>query len=912
VLIGRRLELDRLDAVLDAATAGRGGALVLRGQAGMGKTSLLHEATSRFAGRRVLTATGNEAERCIAYGGLITLLGPVRTLLGLLAPPHERVLRVALRLEDSALPLDPASVGVALGALIEVLAGGGPALVVVDDLQWLDASSAMALTFVARRLSGVAAAIVLALRTGEGGAEGDVEIVGLPVVEVAELSRGDVDAWAAQHGLPSEVASASWRIAGGHPLALAELWRDLDDDQRAGRAPLDPRRALAGGIRQSLLDRVCALPEPTRRALAVVALSGLDGEAFFAGALRAVGLHLADLDAAIDGNVIDRRGGVLRFCHPLMRGAVLSTTGVSRQRDVHRALADVCTTHAEVERATWHRAAASTSFDDEVADALVAVAGSSRRRGALREAAAAMLEAARLRHDQSIAGTSVNAAAADRWMAGDVEGTLRLADDGRGLSDPRVRAGRALVVGQAEVWTGDMVAGIDRMQRAAHDVEACDPALAATCLAIASSFVAFDHIEHATRLSAAAVERAERTSDVAALVLANAVHGWHQLLSGHVEPAAARLAPVVQLAPVAVQMGADHVHLSQLVAIHHVVTERWDEADELLATIADTARDHGWVGALALATGTEAALAFRRGDLRRAYALGSRELLGDALAPIPSGWAKALRAQIAAALGDDEQTLALAAQAEEHARRFALPVLSAWAGHALGHLALSHDDAVTALRHLARTDLEFDSRGLREPGLVGWQADHIEALVRTGRRHQAAAAIERLADAAEATGRAWAHGVVCRSRALLAAGDEQAHWFEEALRWHDKLEVPLERARTLLCRGRASAQARGHGRDDLNAALHLFERHGAMRWAGLTESLLDAHAPVAHHAVPSAVLSAAEHRVADAIGRGLTNREAASALFVSPKTVDFHLHNIFRKLDVRSRTELAVRMALSN
>jgi len=398
------------------------------------------------------------------------------------------------------------------------------------------------------------------------------------------------------------------------------------------------------------------------------------------------------------------------------------------------------------------------------------------------------------------------------------------------------------------------------------------------------------------------------------MLLAGAIHGWHQLLIGDVEGANARLAPVIELTPLVMNIGAEGLHLAQLVAIHHVVTERWDDADALINSICQRARDNGWEATLAVASGTGAALAYRRGDLRRAFALGSGDLLDGASAPVSRGWALALLAQITASLGLVDETEAHAAKAIEHANRFSLPVLASWAGHALGHLALSRGDVDGALRHLERTDHDFASRALREPGLVAWHGDYIEALILAGHRRRAELAVDSLADVAESTGRMWAHGVVCRARAMLATPDERVRWYDAALAWHEQLGNPLERARTLLCRGRDARTDRSHddtaGVDDLLDAASMFERLGATRWATVATDLLPNGLIRPRCASPTtrlaAVLSSAERRVADAVGRGLTNRQTAGELCVSPKTVDFHLRNIFRKLGVRTRTELAL------
>jgi len=481
VLVGRQRQLDQLHRVLAAAAEGQGATVVLRGDAGMGKTALVDasSAAARASSTnwRVLKVTGVEAEHDIAHGGLITLLSPVQTLLGLVVPEHERVLRIATRLDAAVATIDPATLGVALLALFAALSCAGPLLVTVDDAQWLDRSSLVTIAFAARRIEHRAIAIVVATRAE---AHQPVDLVaGFDDIDVGPLASTDVQLLALDHGLCPAAAASCWTITEGHPLALTELLRSLDDDHRRGRVPIDPALALASGLRHRYHQRVTQLPADTREALVFVALAGRSDVAFVARAITAGNLTMASLAAAEHADVIEIAAGAVRFRHPLLRAALLGTIDAATQRRAHVCLASACGTSVDVERKAWHLASAALGTDESLAAAMAAIARTSRQRGALAEAASAWIQAARLTDDEHLAGTYVDEAITDRWMGGDVDGTLALADDERGMDDLVLRARRASAVGQAMIWRGDTAAGIDHMRRAGLEVASIDPSLRA-------------------------------------------------------------------------------------------------------------------------------------------------------------------------------------------------------------------------------------------------------------------------------------------------------------------------------------------------------------------------------------------------------------------------------------------------
>ncbi len=308
----------------------------------------------------------------------------------------------------------------------------------------------------------------------------------------------------------------------------------------------------------------------------------------------------------------------------------------------------------------------------------------------------------------------------------------------------------------------------------------------------------------------------------------------------------------------------------------------------------------------ALASATLAELCWRSGRWDEAWALATSELVTGVTLIGARLWLLAFTAHLDSGYGraDDCRLRAHAALAESESMGFG--TASIWAYHALGLLELGLGHPVAAAAHLDHLDAIATANEIIDPNAVWWQADHVEALVRSGRRHEAARALKRLVAGAELSGGVWPSATSLRCRALLATTiDDAERWFEEALNEHDRLAAPFELARTLLCRAERRVSAGGHldPSADLSEAIAIFDALGAASWSAQGCALRDTIASRGE-ASTEELLSPAERRVAEAVASGMSNREVASSLYVSERTVEFHLHNVYRKLKVRSRTQL--------
>jgi DNA-binding CsgD family transcriptional regulator len=347
----------------------------------------------------------------------------------------------------------------------------------------------------------------------------------------------------------------------------------------------------------------------------------------------------------------------------------------------------------------------------------------------------------------------------------------------------------------------------------------------------------------------------------------------------------------------------------QLVGMVHVYTEQWDTGRVYLTAVAHRAGRRARFATAALASATLAELCWRSGRWEEAHTLATSELVGEVTLTGARLWLLAFTAHIEAGFGRAAEcrAAAQAALAESEPMGFGTAIM--WACHALGQLELGFGHAVAAASYLDRIDVMASAHEIVEPCGVWWQADHIEALIRSGRPHEAAHALARFESSAERSPRLWAAATAARCRALMAPTAEQAEeCFEIALAHHDRLAAPYELGRTLLCRAerRVATGSTLDSSADLDEAIAIFDALGAASWSAQGCALRDAMTARDQPNLDE-LLSPAERRVAEAVVDGLTNKEVAALLFVSEKTVEFHLHNVYRKLAVRSRSQLVRR-----
>ncbi|MFI8931860.1 AAA family ATPase [Streptomyces sp. NPDC053474] len=913
-LYGRDQERAVVDGLLDGARKQRGGVLVVRGEAGIGKTALLDHAAERATDLRVLRGLGIESESELAFAGLHLLLGAHADRLDALPAPQARALRAAfgLDVDTQGAAADRFLVGLAVLSLLGEIAEERPLAVLVDDAQWLDQASAEALLFAARRLGSDPVALVFAVRDGHPFAA-----TGLPELRLAGLDEGAGARLLRQHaeGLPAHVRTLVLREAHGNPLALLELPAALSAAQRSGELHADffhlGAQAVSERIERTFLGRVRALPARARDLLVVAAAEATGELSAVLDAGRALDASAADLAAAEESRLIRVADGRLAFTHPLVRSAVYRAAPLALRTAAHRALAEATT----ADRRAWHRAAAATGPDESVAADLERTAEGARRRGGRQAEAAAYERAADLSPGQDQRARRLAAAAAAVENAGHPQRAADLADRAAAHpQDPLTRARLARIRATAASARGEQRAAHALLVDAAAEVGPHDPEAAA--------FMFLDALSAAWAINDPGM--IERTSarladltpppDVARLV--TAVEGLAAVALG--DPARGLPAARVLVEPPGgVVPGAG---LWERASTHwwHQLIGDLDAAYDRARALERDSRASDTIGLMPAALFHLARAQLLMGRLRDATASAAEgaRIAEDTAQGLFAGNLRGVLAHIAAAEGDEDRCRALTRELSAQG----LPIAGAWSGGALALLDLGHGRHDEALRRLE--DLWAGPHGHSGFALYALP-DLVESAVRVGRPERAEAAAAAFATWADATGQAWARAVALRCRALLAtvgaagaveatgAADLADALFAEAVRVHLHDQRPFERARTELLYGEWLRRRlrRSDARPRLRAALELFDAVGAPLWAERARAELRATGettPVRDRG-PGLLdrLTPQELQIVRLAATGLSNRDIAAQLFLSPRTVGYHLYKAYPKLGVASRGELA-------
>jgi DNA-binding NarL/FixJ family response regulator len=644
--------------------------------------------------------------------------------------------------------------------------------------------------------------------------------------------------------------------------------------------------------------------------VAVIALAEGDDVEEVRRALAALGVD--GLEEAIDAGRVVATDGALRIV------GEAPTLAPSDARLVHQALAEAIGPGAPLgaaDRRVIHLAAATLLPDAAVADEIAAVAAALRAADLIADAADRWAAAARLTPDLPTRAGRLREAGEALWLLSRFEDAgLVLLEAFAATDDPAVRADVAIILGQIELWTRGPRHALALQQSSTDAVAAVDPDRAAALAVHASHTVIVSHdapagVRHARR----AMELARRGSG--ALVPAAEVATLVALVhAGEREEADALWSGLEELAWSLID--ADDVpeveHLLNALGLVATITERWATGEAYLERVVFRARNAGSPSMLAMAAGCLAELRFRSGRLEEAMKLFDGEVVAGTVAtgPVPQLWLDAIASRCAAVLDRSPNEVRVRATAcLTEAERLDATVAASWARSALALLDLVAGDAAAAAHHLDRVAAAHAAGEIHEPGLLWWQADHVEALWRAGRRHEAGVALARLDDDARRTGRASALAGAARGRGLLAATNDEAEAaLEAALSGYAALPCPFEVARTLIVRAErrlAAGRADAAG-SDAAEAVALLDALGARPWASRARAQVRT---VAEAADPLAPLTEAERRVADAVVGGARNRAVAEQLFLSERTVEAHLDRIYRKLGVSNRTELS---ALAN
>jgi DNA-binding CsgD family transcriptional regulator len=894
MLLGRDAERARLAELLAEAHAGASAALVIRGDPGIGKSALLDDALAAADGMTVLRARGVESESELSFAGLADLLGPVTSELGSLPPPQRAALAGALAL-GPPVPGDRFTLYAATLSLLATVAERAPVLVAVDDAPWLDAPSREALVFVARRLQEEGVVLLMAARE--------------PVGDLPELVLGGLDAAASTAllgDMAPDVAARLFDATGGNPLALLELSSLLSDAQRSGAEPIEEPVPVGAGIERAFSHRLEALPEPARRALAVAAAS----ESGAVEELVAAGLDMTALELAEAAGLIAVADGRLTFRHSLLRSVAYRGVPAPEQRAAHRALAAAL----DGERRAWHLAAAAVAPDEEVAAALAEAAGAARARGGPATAMRAAERAARLTPEPAVRAGRLLEAAGDCARVGRPDRAQELLAEALELAeDPRLRADVQHLHALIEARSGAAAAAAELLGKEAARIEPVDPVRAAmmTMAAVQPLFEAGDTgtgLEVARR-GAALCDRAGLPPMPAGLPLAMA------LLLSNERPTAR---PMLDTAVAWLDEADDPWALGPVLVFGVGQAFMWMEDHERSRRLVEgaIAQCRAWsapglmpYGLLCLAE-----LEFRDGRWAQAYAAGNEAVrLAEETGQINDiAYSLAVLARVEAALGHEADCRAHLARSLEIVDLLGAEIVRGYVGCSLGLLELGLGRSEETVAVLERVAAFLAERPAGDPAVMQWPPDLVEAYVRLGRRDEAEAVVDTFERSARHAGSPWAVAAAARCRGLLAPDDG----FEEPLRAAlEHREMPFETARTRLVLGERLRRSgrRVEARAELREALAVFERLGAQPWAERARTELRASGERVRRGSPTAAeqLTPQELQVALEVARGSTNREAAAALFLSPKTIEFHLRNIYRKLGIRSRTEL-VRRVLSD
>jgi DNA-binding CsgD family transcriptional regulator len=899
MLVGRHAECARLESLIDATRSGSGGALVLRGVPGAGKSALLDFAAERAEGFTVLRGGGTPGEAEVAFAGLLDVLRPVVDRVAELPRPQRAALGGALGLVPPAVERDRFLVGAAVLSLLMRASAERPVLACVDDAHWLDTPSLDALLFASRRLAGSPVGVILAARDEPHQA---LDAPRLEELAVRALEREPTGVLASSliGRVPDAGVEAIFRRTQGLPLAITE-WSRLGDTEEAVATPVPISRLVERAYARSAE----AASEQVRALLLVAAADDSGVLSTVLAAAERLGIPATAVEGAEELGLLEVADGRIRFRHPLVRSAIYQSAAAPLRRRAHRALGACLSGEWQADRRAWHRAAGVVGADEEVAADLAAMAERTRARSGYAVAARALARAAQLTPAPERRAARAIAAADAFWRAGRGSRAEQLLTGVLAETrDPTLRADAEHLLGRLTHFGGDPLAARDILVAGALRVEHEDRERAADLMAsalYASYFCGRPALLRETAATAARLAASSAGVDVDARL--SAMTGAALTIGKRLLAAEPYLRRSIELATPAepdalVYAAESHGWLCEYHAARDVAVHALDAAQEL-----------GAPGAVAFASALVAEFQATLGELDAAGAewtetirRGAETEQGHVMA-----WSRLQLGYIAANRKGDEEARRLVDSARESNE----PLWYSGAGGAawvLGTSALARGDGETAVAVLADTDLDV-SQAAYSPWPVG--ADLVEAYVRAGRPALAAAALDELAAHAHQT---WARAALGRAQGMAAGEDAFDAPLERSATAFARLGVPLEEARSRLCHGERLRRAgrRVQARAQLRGALALFERMRCDPWVERTERELRASGETLRARGPGRPvdqLTPQELQVATLAAAGLSNKEAAARLFLSVKTIEAHLHRTYRKLGVRSRTELAPLLA---
>jgi DNA-binding CsgD family transcriptional regulator len=904
-LLGRRTECAALDELVASVRAGPSRALVLRGEAGVGKSALLEYLARSASGCGIARTAGVESEVELAFAGLHQLCAPFVDRLESLPPPQRDALGTALGRCGGDAP-DRFLVGLAVLSLLSDVAEDRPLVCIVDDAQWLDAASAQVLAFVARRLGAESVGLVFAVREplGERHLEGLAELV------VGGLDESDARALleAVVAGpLDERVRDRIVAETRGNPLALLELPRGRTPAQLAGGFGLDGAQALSGRIEETFQERLAELPPATKLLLLVAAAEPVGDQLLLWKAVAALGIDAGAAAPAAAAGLIEL-GAQVRFRHPLARSAVYGAAVPEERQRIHGTLAEATDAGLDPDLRAWHHAQATAGLDEDVAAELERSAGRARARGGLAAGAAFHERAAELTPDPKRRALRALAAAQGKHQAGAPDEALRLlAMAEAGPLDELEQARTQLLHAQITFATTRGRDAPPLLLEAAKRLEPLDAALAReTYLEAFAAALSADRLvgggdarEVAAAVLAADWQPSSSASPRATDLLLDAL----ALLTQDGFTAAA---PALKDAVRAFREEAlsEEEELRWLWLACHIARALGDDVawDELTARQVALARQAGAFALLPVALDDRFIVDLFAGRLAVAASLAAE---ADAVVEA-TGSHRAMRASIALAnwRGQDAEARALTETRQQDAlqRGEGLWIrANDWSIAVRDNGFGRYDDALTAAERAAA-----DPHGM---GVAPWVlSDLIEAAVRSGKPERAAGPLERLAEIAEANGTDWALGVHARSVAMVSDGETAERLYREAIDRFGRTRVRVSLARAHLVYGEwlRRENRRVDAREQLRAAHTMLADMGMEPFAERARRELVATGESVRKRTVETLdeLTPQEAQIARLAADGRTNPEIGAQLFLSPRTVEWHLRKVFGKLGITSRRAL--------
>jgi len=888
VLVGRAVERSRVGRVIDEARGGRCRSLVVRGEAGIGKTALLEQAEAEADGLRVLRVAGIESEAEIPFAGLQVLLAPFSDRFDALPGPQAQALRAAFGIGTSA--GERLTVGAAIVTLLADLAEEQPLLCLIDDAHWFDQSSIDALMFAVRRLHTDPIAIIFVARDGDR----PFPATGVDSITLQRLDKTDSARLLADvRALPHEVAERVLAESEGNPLAILEL--AASDSTTDSPAPIAPLPA-AGRLEEHFRLQVRALPEDTRLALLIAAADQTSELGSFSAAAKRLDLDAGNLEPAEQGRLIRVTSHAIAFRHPLIRAAVYQDATFARRVAVHAALAASLTDPRDADRRAWHLAAAASGIDNAAAAELERAAGRAFDRGGPAAATRALERAAELSGDRADRARRLVGAARAAYDAGQVDRAAHLAAAGLAVTtDPGEQAEAAWIQAQVAYERHSPAAACALSLDAAVPILSADPDRAAAVLTEATWCARDAADPELLRRCAEQLKSVQGGPPV----MIDALTGLTDLLQGNPEAGV----PPLRALLVAAQDGlvAEKVELL-MAGFAGLLIGDDDDALTLIDDHVAGLRGQGALGWLPYAQEALglAQLATGRFQDARANVAEAIELATDLGLDLQVVVLTSISAWLAAVRGDVEtvqkQSGLVLGDTRQHRVAWGF---ATWAGALTDLTAGDPAGALDKLEPLCDGPAGRDLTMRAIP-------DHVEAAVRVGDDDRARRHLPRLIEWATSAGTPVARGLVLRCEALVADGAEA---FEAALRLDGC--GPYDRARTQLAYGEwlRRNRRRTAARAQLVEAFDAFERIGAHGWRQRARNELTALGET----IPAPVvavegvgqLTPQELQVVRRAAQGMSNREIAAELFLSPRTIGHHLYKAYPKLGVSRRSQLA-------